>query len=208
MARRRRPPRPGALADLAPLRILTQIFLLQLSYYGTAIVLIVFTSIVAGKHPDPGMFFDWRNVRGDVTTGWTLGLCWMLDSLITVIPILLLIARSKLVPDFALTIHLIHLIITSLYTRTLPSNISWWMLQILSSVLMISLGMWACQWRELRPMAFGGKSKQQAEPGTVANGHPPEADEGAGFEMGSGRSGGRDGAGAYEMVGMAPREPT
>lgn len=125
----------------------------------------------------------------------------------SVIPILLLIARSKLVPDFALTIHLINLIITSLYTRRLPSNVSWWMLQILSSVLMISLGMWACQWRELRPMAFGGKSKQQAEPGAVENGHPPETDDGAGFEMGSGRAGGRDGAGAYEMVGMAPKEP-
>lgn len=83
MPRRRRPPRPGALADLAPLRILTQIALLQISYYGAAIVLIVFTTFVAGKHPEPGMIFDWRNVRGDVTTGWTLGLCWMLDSLIT-----------------------------------------------------------------------------------------------------------------------------
>lgn len=67
--------------------------------------------------------------------------------------------------------------------------------------------MWACQWRELRPMAFGGKSKQQADSGTVQNGHPPEVDEGAGFEMGTGRSGGQDGAGTYEMVGMAPKEP-
>lgn len=83
MARRRRPPRPGALADLAPLRILTQIALLQLSYYGVAMVLIVFTTLVAGQHPSLGLLLDWHNVRGDVTTGWTLGLCWMLDSLIT-----------------------------------------------------------------------------------------------------------------------------
>ena len=79
--RRRRPPRPGALADLAPLRILTQILFLQLFYYGIAIVLIVFTTLVEGEHVRPGMIFDWRNLRGDVTTGWTLGLCWMLDSL-------------------------------------------------------------------------------------------------------------------------------
>lgn len=83
MPRRRRPPRPGALADLAPLRILTQILLLQLSYYMGAIVLIIFTTFVAGKHPEPAMFFDWKRVRGDVTTGWTLALCWMLDSVIT-----------------------------------------------------------------------------------------------------------------------------
>jgi len=83
MARRRRPPRPGALADLAPLRILSQIASLQFCYYAVAIVLIVFTTFVAGQHPNPGLFFDWHNIRGDVTTGWTLGLCWMLTSLIT-----------------------------------------------------------------------------------------------------------------------------
>ncbi|KAF7198104.1 Protein SYS1 [Pseudocercospora fuligena] len=199
--RRRRPPRPGALADLAPLRILTQIVLLQVFYYMAGIVLIVFTTFVAGRHMDPGYVFDWRNVRGDVTTGWTLGLCWMLDSLVTVIPILLLIARSKLVPDFVLTIHFINLIITSLYTRAIPSNITWWLVQIASSALMISLGMWACQWRELRPMAFGGKPKDVA---AAENGHAPE--EGEGYEVGSRRGGGRDGAGNYEMVEMPNRE--
>lgn len=83
MARRRRPPRPGALADLAPLRILTQIVALQASYYAIALVLIIFTTIVAGQHPNAGLLLDWHHLRGDVTTGWTLGLCWMLDSLIT-----------------------------------------------------------------------------------------------------------------------------
>ncbi|KAK4540898.1 hypothetical protein LTR36_008840 [Oleoguttula mirabilis] len=209
MARRRRPPRPGALADLAPLRILSQIALLQLCYYGAALVLIVFTTFVAGKHPDASQLLDWHNLRGDVTTGWTLGLCWMLDSLITVIPILLLIARSKLVPDFALTIHVINLIVTSLYTRAIPSTVYWWLVQACSAGLMISLGMWACQWRELQPMAFGGKGKQRAE-ATGANGHPQEpasVEKGEGYDMGTGRGRGRDGAGTYEMVGMAPREP-
>jgi hypothetical protein len=83
MARRRRPPRPGALADLSPSRILKQIALLQAFYYGVAIVLIVFTTFVAGRHPDAKAILDWRELRGDVTTGWTLALCWLLGSLIT-----------------------------------------------------------------------------------------------------------------------------
>lgn len=210
MARRRRPPRPGALADLSPLRILAQMALLQLSFYGAALVLIVFTTFVAGHHPDASLLLDWHNLRGDVTTGWTLGLCWMLDSLITVIPILLLIARSKLVPDFALTIHGVHLVVTSLYTREIPTTLYWWFIQVCSAGLMIGLGMWACQWRELQPMAFGGKSTTKRAEADAANGHPPEpnsVEEGEGYDMGTGRGRGRDGAGAYEMVGMAPREP-
>ncbi|KAF2481962.1 integral membrane protein S linking to the trans Golgi network-domain-containing protein [Neohortaea acidophila] len=200
MARRRRPPRPGALADLAPLRILTQIVALQACYYAVALVLIVFTTIVAGQHPSPGLLFDWQNLRGDVTTGWTLGLCWMMDSLITVIPILLLIARSKLVLDFALTIHFINLVITSLYTRAIPVNLYWWLLQTCSAGLMVSLGVWACRWRELKPFAFGGHGKDKA---ADANGQLESGEgDGAGHIMGQGRGRGRDGAGTYEMVGM------
>lgn len=131
----------------------------------------------------------------------------MLDSLITVIPILLLIARSKLVPDFALTIHFINLLVTSFYTRSVPTNIYWWLVQICSAALMVSLGMWACQWRELQPFTFSGLDRGKVK--ANENGHIPEQsrDDGEGYTMGSGRGAGRDGGGTYEMVGLAPKEP-
>jgi len=81
MPRRRRPPRPGALADLSPTRILAQIVLLQLAYYACAAVLIVFTAIVAGKEVSLDLLLSWRSLRGDTTVGWTLGLVWVLNSL-------------------------------------------------------------------------------------------------------------------------------
>ena len=82
MARRRRPARPGALADLAPFRILTQIVILQVLYYVVASALIVFTTLVAGNQVSPNLLFDWQQIRGDITTGWTLALCWMMTSLV------------------------------------------------------------------------------------------------------------------------------
>lgn len=233
---RRRPARPGALSDLSPTRILTQIALLQLSYYVGAAILILFVALVAGQQPGAGLILDWRNIRGDVTTGWTAALCWLLNAVVTyvllsgswhsrvcvltaasrsVIPIMLLIARSKLVPDFALTIHLLHLIATTLYTRMIPFSLYWWLVQAFSSAIMVSLGVWACQWRELQPMAFGGKAK--AAQGQV-NGHatgpseePVPADDadeeetGEEFDIGQRRGRGRDGAGQYEMVRLPPK---
>lgn len=80
MARRRRPPRAGALADLPPLTILKQIAMLQTAYYVCATVLILFTTLVAGKEFSADLVLSWRSLRGDTTVGWTLGLCWMLDS--------------------------------------------------------------------------------------------------------------------------------
>lgn len=82
MPRRRRPARPGALADLAPKRILAQIVVLQLLYYAVAAALILFTTLVAGRDVTADLLLSWRTVRSDVTTGWMLGLCWMMDSLI------------------------------------------------------------------------------------------------------------------------------
>lgn len=68
---------------------------------------------------------------------------------------------------------------------------------------MVSLGTWACQWRELQPMAFGGHAKEM-------NGHTVvPADEEEGYQMGSSRRAGRDGAGEYEMVTLPPKpEPS
>lgn len=81
MARRRRPPRPGALADLSPTRIASQIVLLQLAYYACAGVLIVFTALVVGKEVSLDLLLNWETLRGDTTVGWTLGLVWLMCAL-------------------------------------------------------------------------------------------------------------------------------
>lgn len=123
------------------------------------------------------------------------------------IPILLLIARSKLVLDFALTIHFVNLLVTSLYTRAIPNTLYWWLVQVCSAALMTSLGMWACQWRELQPMVFGGnKAKTPAEEA----GNAPETSrlmgESGGSDTATGNGRRADGSDTYEMVGLAPKE--
>jgi hypothetical protein len=88
MARlRRRPPRPGALTELPPLKILTQIILLQAIWYVAATVLILFAVLVAGKHFSFDLVLSWRSLRGDTTVGWMLGSVWLLNSLIGYAPL-------------------------------------------------------------------------------------------------------------------------
>jgi len=204
MARRRRPPRPGALTELPPFKILTQIVLLQTIWYIVGTALILFTALVAGKHFNMDLVFNWRSLRGDTTVGWMLGLVWLLNSFIGVISILILISRSKLVPDFALTLHLIHLLIVSLYSHSIPQNALWWMLQIVSAGIMTAFGVWSCQYRELRPITFGGRAAQSSSPGNALENEPLNSEEEQGYGRGRGRGRGRDGAGEYEMVGLKP----
>lgn len=232
MARRNRPPRPGALTELPPLKILTQILLLQTIWYVVGTGLILFTALVAGRQFSFDLVLSWRSLRGDTTVGWMLGLVWLLNSFVgyvlsislpqilplyvrklivisSVVSLLFFISRSKLIPDFALTIHFIHLVITSLYSHSIPRNWLWWTLQITSAALMISLGMWSCQWRELRPITFGGTAASGTSAKSIntaaesaSNNGDSAGDEEMGFGRGRSRGRGADGAGEYEMVGM------
>ena len=79
MARRRRPPRAGAVTELPPLRILGQMAALQALYYGAALILMLFTSLVAGRSFALDLVFGWEAVRGDTTQGWLAAFVWLLD---------------------------------------------------------------------------------------------------------------------------------
>jgi hypothetical protein len=82
MARRRRPPRPGALTELPPLKIATQILLLQTTWYICGFALVLFAVLVAGRPFRLDMVLGWRSMSGENTLGWLLGVCWMCDSFI------------------------------------------------------------------------------------------------------------------------------
>lgn len=125
----------------------------------------------------------------------------------------MIVARSKLVPDFALSLHVIHLIVVFLYTGSVPQNLMWWAVMIGSSALATSLGIWGCRYRELKPISFGGNggvSTNNAGAGGNGEGSSAAAagedghigDEEQGFSRGRGRGRGRDGGGEYEMVKM------
>ncbi|RAL10886.1 protein SYS1 [Aspergillus homomorphus CBS 101889] len=202
MPPRRRPPPAGARTDLPPLKIVRKIALLQSAFYVSATALILFTTLVYGTPFSLDLVLNWSALRGDTTVGWMLGLVWMLNSGIGVIYLLLLVSRSKLIPDFALTIHFLHLMITVLYTRSVPSNWLWWGLQCASATLMTFLGIWACRWRELQPISFGGNTAGRSTTGSSQ----PQAD-GAdeSFSLSRGRGRGRNlpnGGDEYEMASM------
>lgn len=129
----------------------------------------------------------------------------------SVVALVALIARSKLIPDFALTLHFIHLIVVYLYTGMLPRFWMWWITMGVSSAATVSLGVWGCRWRELRPISFGGTARTNNDQGAATeNGHieggEGAGDEEMGFSRGRGRGRGRDGAGEYEMVGLKPED--
>lgn len=79
MARRRRPPRPGSLSELPPLKIASQILALQALYYTFSFTLLLFSALVAGTAFTIDLVLGWQSIRGDTTQGWLCGFLAMLN---------------------------------------------------------------------------------------------------------------------------------
>ncbi|KXJ90266.1 integral membrane protein S linking to the trans Golgi network-domain-containing protein [Microdochium bolleyi] len=221
MARRRRPPRSGAITELPPLRILGQIAALQAIYYVVALVLMVFTTLVSGQGFTLDLVFGWSSLRGDNTQGWLVAFIWLCCSGAIVAAMVLIVSRSKLILDFAITLHIIHLIVVTLSSGLLPRTAFWWATMVASCAVMTVGGTYGCRWRELRPINFGGRSTANGTNGTAAGGSgstgqhevsgdgggaDEHGDEEMGYSRGRGRGRGRDGGGEYEMVGLKKGE--
>lgn len=117
----------------------------------------------------------------------------------------ILVARSKLVPDFALTIHFLHLLFTCLYTRSLPRHSMWWFTMLASSATAVGLGMWGCRYRELQPVFFlGGRILGSGTSGPTKNTARSMGDDALHPDVEDGMGESSSMAGEYEMGQMKP----
>lgn len=142
--------------SLSPSKIALQIFLLQIFYYVTASFLFYGWAKLVGYNVEmKNWLFSSKYI--DFTNGYglSLSLLWLIDSLICVIFLTVIVGRSKLAWDFGITVHAINFFVVCIYTSSLPS-VSWVVLQIFSSLILIFLGTWTSRWRELKDTFFEG----------------------------------------------------
>lgn len=139
---------------LAPKRLFLQILALQAIYYTVGLILISFTLFVLGVPWALHYAFSWKEVRADTTLGWLLAFLWLLDAVFSVLALVIVVGRSKLATDFALTLHGINLIAVTAYSKSIPHSWLWWVLQAVSAGFTVCAGVWASQWRELRKTFF------------------------------------------------------
>lgn len=139
----------------SPGRLVLQIVTLQVFYYAIAFILMLLTSFLIGQPFDPSWVFSWKPVTLDNSLGLTLITLWLFDALLCVVVIMLVVGRSKLAWDFAVTVHVLNLIFAWAH-QGFPESLGWWSLQILSCALMVGLGTYTTRWKELRDTFFDG----------------------------------------------------
>lgn len=142
--------------SLSPSKIALQIILLQIFYYTTASILFFCWAKLLGYELQvKNWLFSWEYIDYTTSLGVSLSVIWLLDSLICVIFLTVIVGRSKLAWDFAVTIHAINLLVVLIFTGRFPS-LSWIFLQLLSSLILVFLSTWTTRWKELRDTFFEG----------------------------------------------------
>ena len=139
-----------------PSKRLLQIVILQCFYYLSALVIFYLVASLNGYDFKIDWVFLWELVEPDNAMGLTLFMMWLFDALLCVLFVTVIVGRSKLAWDFAVTVYIINLIVVWTYTGKFPSSILWWCLQVLSAVLLVTLSTYSTRWNELRTTFFDG----------------------------------------------------
>lgn len=143
-----------SLTNNSPSKILLQIVVLQCFYYLSALVMFYLVANLNGYDFNADWIFSWELITPDNAMGLILFAMWLVDSFVCVLFVTLIVGRSKLAWDFAVTVHVINLIVDWVYTQKFPTSFLWWCLQVLSGVCLVTLSTYSTRWRELRTTFF------------------------------------------------------
>lgn len=131
-----------------PILIVLQITSLQCFYYlamGTlwGIMHVLFSSAVSLDH-----FFTPKFVNFVSVSGWIESVSALLCAVVGAYLLSTIVERAKKCVDFTFTLFFLHVIFCSCYSG-FPLVWEWWLVQVVSSVVMATLGEYLCARAEL-----------------------------------------------------------
>ena len=132
-----------------PILIVLQIFSLQCFFYlamGTlwGIMHVLFSSAVSLDH-----FFTPKYVNFVSVSGWIESISAILCAVVGAFLLSTIVERAKKCVDFTFTLYCLHVMACSFYLQ-FPLVWEWWLVQVVSSVVVATLGEFLCARAELQ----------------------------------------------------------
>ncbi|KAK4690030.1 protein SYS1, partial [Tremellales sp. Uapishka_1] len=104
----------------------------------------------------------------DDRRGWLIAASWLAVSAFDILPLYYLVRRPTYILDFSLTLVFNHLIATTYYSKSFPTSLFFWVIQILGALIMIVVAEQLCVKREMNSdLDIGWDPIDQNERGEV-----------------------------------------
>lgn len=146
-----------------PLVTVSQIALVQSTFYLSTGVLFMFMDVLFGFPSTLSQILDWSLVNSYTTFGWILFTVGLINSSINTITILLVVKRAKKCLDFACTTYFLHLVIAWLYTGLFPNSIFYWIYLVSCTSILSAGSEYLCMNQELEPIVIGKRETYDVE---------------------------------------------
>ncbi|UMM12635.1 hypothetical protein L5515_001312 [Caenorhabditis briggsae] len=135
-----------------PVLLISQMTCLQTFFYAAQMSVMLLCSFY-GYEPLISSIFSTQTQR-------SMALIQLIASVGVSFALSYLVQRAKQCLDFACTVHFFHLICVTIYNRTLPTQFTWWILQVISTTVCTVLGEYLCMKIESQEIKLeGGPSR-------------------------------------------------
>ncbi|CAI2303052.1 unnamed protein product [Caenorhabditis sp. 36 PRJEB53466] len=135
-----------------PVLLVSQMTCLQTCFYATETIVMIFCSFF-GYEPLLSTIFSAQAQR-------SMALIQLLAAVGVSIALSHLVQRAKQCLDFVCTVHFFHLLFVIIYNRSLPTQFTWWILQVISATVCTVLAEYLCMRLESQEIKLeGGPSR-------------------------------------------------
>ncbi|KAI9104564.1 integral membrane protein S linking to the trans Golgi network-domain-containing protein [Phlyctochytrium arcticum] len=150
-----------------PILITAQIVGLQCAYYASSSIIILILELLTGSNITLNHVLAHDELTMGTAMGWGLFLANLINAVLGSYYLVYIVARAKLCLDFAVTLHILHLLFSCAYTHSFPPSLFWWFSFICTLAILALGGEYLCLQRDLEPITLAGSKKRQASSAQV-----------------------------------------
>jgi len=139
----------GGANAFNPKLILYQILAIQCFHYVFYGLIIQINHLFFGINITIDRIFTTNYLNFWSAEGWIDNSAVLLTFVFQAILLAIIVEKSRKCLDFSVTLFFFHFIFCSIYSRSIPHVLDWWIIHVLGLIIMVVLGEFLCSRREL-----------------------------------------------------------
>jgi len=133
-----------------PWMIISQILTLQCVFYVSLGLWLSIFDLASGNDKSLDQVFKYQELQFSTFNGKIVVASFVFTALNCALGLWYIVQRTKLCLDFSVTIYFLHLVACIYYNGGIPTTFSWWLINLVSTMVLCVTGEFLCMRTELQ----------------------------------------------------------